>query len=553
MPGAIRISVCNRKTDRKYKNQENSWEYIVNRNRTPLRTTETAEEYPKLSKQRRDDAKDHGGFVGGWLKGGIRKNGNVISRRVGALDADSIPKHVDFIDVTAAALAGVTYFIYSTHSHTPESPRCRVVILFSREVTEDEYPALMRMVAKKIGIDYFDDTTYQANRMMYWSSCPANGEFVFDEKSGDPLDPDKYLNIYDDWRDVTQWPTSSRESEVRKSEVNGQQDPLEKRGVVGAFCTAYPIEDAIAEFLHDIYEPAAVDGRYQFKEADSTAGVVIYDGKWSYSHHASDPAGGKLLNAFDLVRTHKFPDLDEKASFKAMSEFAVSLDRVKLQLNSERQAQAQTDFDAETSDWRTLLTYQPKTSILENSVWNEMLILNNDPDFANFAFNELANRVQVTGDMPWERPSDNRFWRDADTAQMKALIDIRYAAFSSRNHDVSFTKVADDRRFHPIRDYLDGLPPWDGIKRIETLLVRCLQADDTPYTRAVTRKTLAAAVARIYKPGTKFDSVLVFDGVQGIGKSTLLKILWVTSSTPKRSRSPIWTISPARRSCKASG
>ena len=525
MPGPIKISVCNRKTDRKYKNQEHSWEYIVNRNRTPLRTTETAEEYPKLSKQRRDDAKDHGGFVGGWLSGGIRKNGNVISRRVGALDADSIPKNVDFIAVTAAALAGVTYFIYSTHSHTPDSPRYRVVILFSREVSEDEYPALMRMVAKEIGIDYFDDTTYQANRMMYWASCPANGEFVFDEKTGDPLDPDKYLTMYNDWRDVTQWPTSSRESEVRKREVKSQQDPLEKQGVVGAFCTAYSIEDAIAEFLHEIYEPAAVDGRYQFKEADSTAGVVIYDGKWSYSHHSSDPAGGKLLNAFDLVRTHKYPDLDEKASFKAMSEFAVSLARVKLQLNAVRQAQAQADFETETGDWRTLLTYQPKTSILENSVWNEMLILNNDPDFANFAFNELANRIQVTGDMPWERPSDNRFWRDADTAQMKALIDIRYVAFSSRNHDVSFTKIADDRRFHPIRDYLDGLPTWDGTKRIETLLVRCLQADDTRYTRAVTRKTFAAAVARIYKPGTKFDSVLVFDGVQGIGKSTLFKDL----------------------------
>lgn len=525
MPELIRISVCNRKTDRKYKNQEHSWEYIVDRNRNPLRTTETAEEYPKLSKQRRDDAKDHGGFVGGWLKGGIRKNGNVISRRIGSLDADNIPQNEDFISATASALAGLTYFLYSTHSHTPESPRYRVVILFNREVSEDEYPALMRMVAKEIGIDYFDDTTYQANRMMYWASCPANGEFIFDEKSGDPLEPNKYLALYNDWRDVTQWPTSSRESEVRNREVKSQQDPLEKHGVVGAFCTAYPIEDAIAEFLPDIYEPAAVDGRYQFKNADSTAGVVIYDGKWAYSHHASDLAGGKLLNAFDLVRTHRFPALDEKASFKAMSEFAVSLDKVKLQLDAERQAQAQADFDTESGDWRTLLRYQPRSSVLENSVWNEVLILNNDTDFTNFAYNELAKRIQVTGNVPWDRPPDNKFWRDADTAQMKALIDIRYVAFSSRNHDVSFTKVADDRRFHPIRDYLNGLPSWDVVPRIETLLVRCLQADDTPYVRAVTRKTFAAAVARIYKPGTKFDSVLVFDGVQGIGKSTLFKDL----------------------------
>jgi len=203
MPELIKISVCNRKTDRKYKNQEHPWDYIVGRNRNPLRTTETAEEYPKLPKEQKDAAKDHGGFVGGWLKGGIRKNGHVISRRVGALDADNIPKDGDFLALAAVALAGMTYFIYSTHSHLLDSPRYRIVLLFSREVSEDEYPALMRMVAKQIGLDYFDDTTYQANRMMYWASCPSNGVFFFDEKQGEPLDPDQYLEMYADWRDVT--------------------------------------------------------------------------------------------------------------------------------------------------------------------------------------------------------------------------------------------------------------------------------------------------------------------------------------------------------------
>lgn len=525
MPEPIKISVSNHKTDKRYKNQEHPWQYIVDRNRKPLRTTETAEEYPKLSKAQRDAAKDHGGFVGGWLKGGVRRNGHVISRRVGALDADNIPQEIDFVALTASALAGLRYFLYSTHSHLPEAPRYRIVILFSREVSEDEYPALMRMIARQIGMDYFDDSTYQANRMMYWASCPANGEFVFQEQLGEPLDPDQYLNRYADWRDVTQWPTSSRESEVRNREVKSQQDPLAKRGVVGAFCATYSVEDAIDEFLSDVYEPAAVEGRYQYKDADSIAGVVVYDGKWAYSHHASDPAGGKLLNAFDLVRMHKFPDFDEKQSFHAMAEFVVSLDRVKLQLDANRQAQAQADFSTQAENWKTLLRYMPRSSVLENSVWNETLILNNDPDFAGFAYNELANRVQVTGDMPWERPADNKFWRDADTAQMKALLDVRYVTFSSRNHEVSFTKAADDRRFHPIRDYLDALPPWDGQKRIETLFSRCLQADDTEYVRTVSRKTFAAAVARIYHPGIKFDCVPVFDGAQGIGKSTLFKDL----------------------------
>ena len=525
MPEPIKIAVCDRRYNEKYKNQERTWEYIVDRNRKPIRTTETVEEYTKMTREQKTRKKDHGGFVGGWLRDGLRQNGHVIGRWIGALDADHIPKDVDFLGLTASVLAGVTYFLYSSHSHRPEAPRYRIVFPFSREVSEDEYPALMRMIAKQFGLDYIDEGTYEAIRMMFWASCPSNGEFVFEEKYGEPLDPDKYLGMYDDWRNVTQWPTSSRESEVRKRAAKSQKDPLEKRGVIGAFCTAYPIEDAITEFLSDVYEPAVVEGRYQYTKSESTAGVVIYDDKFAYSHHASDPACGMLLNAFDLVKTHKFSDLDEKKSLKAMLDFAISLDRVKLEFDAQRQAQAQSDFDTGAENWKTMLKYMPRSSVLENSVWNEMLILNHDPDFANFAYNEMAYRIQVTGEMPWDRPEHNKYWRDADTAQLKALLDVRYVTFSSRNHDVSFTKAADDRRFHPVRDYLDSLAPWDSVERVPSLLVRCLQADDTPYVQAVTRKTFAAAIARIYNPGIKFDSVLVLDGAQGIGKSTLFKDL----------------------------
>ena len=521
----IKISVCNRRTDKKYKNKELEWDYIIDRNRNPIRTSETAEEYSKLPKAKRGELKDIGGLVGGWLKDGIRKNGNVTFRTLGLLDADSIPADVNFQSIVRTALDGVTYFLYSTHSHTPETPRCRIVILFGREVSEDEYPAVMRMVAKQIGMDFFDDSTYESNRMMYWASCPSNGEFVFDEQTGEPLDVDKYLGMYADWRDVSQWPTSSRQSEAVKREAAKQEDPLSKPGVVGAFCRAYSVTAVIDKFLPEVYAPSVIEGRYDYVLGEGTAGVVVYDDKFAYSHHATDPASGKLLNAFDLVRTHRFGSEDDKKSFSQMCEMALSDDSVKLQIAEERQVQAQEDFDPETDDWKKLLRYQTRSTVLENSVWNETLILNNDPDFANFAYNELASRVQVTGATPWERPIDNSFWRDADTAQLKALIDVRYVSFSSRNHDVSFTKVADDRRFHPIRDYMNALPEWDKVPRIETLLVRCLQADDTRYVRTVTRKTFAAAVARVYRPGTKYDSILVLDGAQGIGKSTIFKDL----------------------------
>ena len=346
----IKIAVCNRKTDKKYKNQEQDWDYIVGRNRTPIRTSETIEEYPKLPKKQRDELKDNGGFVGGWLKGGTRKNGNVISRMVGMLDADSIPDSTDFLQRTRDALAGRTYFIYSTHSHTLEAPRYRVVILFSRDVSEDEYPALMRMVAKQIGMDYFDDSTYQANRMMFWASCPVNGDFVFEENRGEALDTDKYLSMYQDWRDVTQWPTSNRQSEVISRTLKSQADPLSKEGIVGVFCRAYSISDAIAEFLPTVYEPSVTADRYDYIPADSSAGVIIYDDKFAYSFHTSDPACEKLLNAFDLVRTHQFSDGDDKKSFQAMADFASKNEKVKGLMLSERQAKAVSDFVDDNED-----------------------------------------------------------------------------------------------------------------------------------------------------------------------------------------------------------
>ena len=221
------------------------------------------------------------------------------------------------------------------------------------------------------------------------------------------------------------------------------------------------------------------------------------------------------------MRTHRFGDLEDKKSYNEMCEFAMSLDKVKLLVLEEKQKKASEEFN-DGDDWRTQLRYMPRSKCLENSVWNLMLILNNDPDFANMAFNEFVGRIQITGDVPWSRPETNKFWRDADTAQLKALIDIHYETFSSRNHDVAFTKVVEDRHFHPLREKLDALPEWDGVPRLETLYIDYLGAKDSKYIRAATRKPFVAAVARIYEPGIKFDSITVLVGPQGCGKSTII-------------------------------
>ena len=413
-----------------------------------------------------------------------------------------------------------------------------MIIPLARDITEEEYPAVARMVAKEIGIDLFDDTTYEACRLMYWPSTSANGEFFYKTKDGPLLDPDAYLAKYADWHDASTWPVSSRQSEAVRRSITQQADPLEKPGIVGAFCRAYTIEEAIETFLSDVYEPSSMNGRYDYIPADSAAGVVVYDGKFAYSHHATDPVCGKLLNAFDLVRLHKFRELDENVgldtppgklpSFKAMSDLALGDDKVKAVFAGERIAQAAAEFSDE--DWQNGLELD-KSGHVKNTLHNLTLILENDPNLKGVVFNQLLDGMEIKGEVPWKHPS--KFWRDADDAQLISYVDAHYGTFSARNYDIAVTKVADDRAYHPIREFIESLPEWDKVPRVDTLLVDYLGASDTAYVRAVTRKTLCAAISRVLRPGCKFDSMLVLNGPQGVGKSTLIAKLageWFSDS-----------------------
>ncbi|WP_340083789.1 virulence-associated E family protein [Siminovitchia sp. FSL H7-0308] len=531
----MKIAVGNSRMDRKWKNKDITWEAFVDLVKQTIRTTETVEEYKKMNRAKQDSIKDVGGFVGGELKQGKRRNGHVLSRSLLTLDMDyAIPGIWDQIEL----LYDFKCCVYSTHKHTPNKPRLRLIIPLKRDVSEDEYPAIARMVAKEIGIDYFDDTTYEPSRLMYWPSTPSNGEFFFNKKDGDLLDPDVYLSKYVDWRDTTTWPVSSRQSEVVQRNIKKQADPLEKDGIIGAFCRAYSIEEAIDTFLNHVYEPSLMEGRYDYILADSSAGVVIYNGKFAYSHHATDPASGYLLNAFDLVRLHLFQDLDDKASyttattklpsFKAMTEFALKDELVKAQFAEERKSQAEAEFSED--DWEGQLELD-KTGAVKNTLKNLILILEHDPNLQGIVFNELSDNLEIVSTVPWSHPS--KYWRDADDAQLISYIDAHYGSFSARNYDVAIAKVADDRSYHPIRDFIDDLPEWDKVPRVDTLLIDYLGADDNPYVRAVTRKTLCAAISRVLTPGTKFDSMLVLNGPQGVGKSTLIARLggeWFSDS-----------------------
>jgi putative DNA primase/helicase len=529
--GPITIATGRSRKETNWKNREMLWSELLSKLSNTTRTRESYAEYRKLTKPQQADIKDVGGFVGGALKGGRRKVDTVVWRQILTLDADfaqgDLWSSVELLCDYACA-------VYSTHKHCPEKPRLRLVIPLARPVTPDEYPAIGRRIAADIGIDFFDDTTYEPHRLMYWPSTAADGEYVFKHQDEPWLDPDQVLARYPDWRDPSFWPESSRVQQERKKLADKQGDPTAKPGIIGAFCRTYSVEEAIEAFLTDIYEPCG-DGRYTYIQGSTSGGLVVYDaGKFVYSHHGTDPIGGRLVNAFDLVRIHKFSALDEDIepgtptvslpSYSAMQEFCLADDQVKVTLGSERLANAQNDFNAlsEDNEWVKDLEYNKKGELV-TSLANLVLILRNDPNLQEIAYNAHKNTVVLVGPTPWRKPTDwtGPTWSDEDDSSLRVYLEKVYNIWAPAKLNDALAAVSHERAFHPIREYLGGVSEWDGIPRLEELLIDYLGADDTPYVRAVTRKTFVAAVARVMNPGCKFDYMLVLNGPQGIGKSTL--------------------------------
>lgn len=532
------ISVGRSRLETDWQPRRVSWKALTDRLRQVKRTPETVADYRAMSRQQRGKVKDVGGFVGGSLNSGRRKSDSVTSRSLVTLDIDY--GQADTPDIIEDALYGSAWCLYSTHSHTAEAPRFRLVVPLSREVSPDEYVPLARKVADVIGIDLFDSSTYEPVRLMYWPSCPVDGEYVFvTNKVGNaPLDVDKWLATYRDWRNVSEWPVDRRTTRLVAGRGAKQEDPLAKGGIIGAFCRSYSITEAIAAFLPDVYEPTAQPDRYTYIGGTTTSGLVVYEDKWAYSHHGTDPCCEKLCNAFDLVRIHLFGDKDQDAdintpapktpSFVAMEKFARDDPKVSKVLTLDRLKEIDADFGDLTEDdkdWRALFKTDRKGNPL-NIPFNYELICKNDRALKGAARLDLfTGNFVLQKDLPWRRMSLGPYWNNTDDNGLLCYVSEHYPICTKNAlldaHDLAMSQDC----YHPVRDYLEALPAWDGTPRVETLLCDYLGAQDTELNRAMTRKHLVAAIARVMKPGEKYDYILTLIGPEGIGKTTLVKEL----------------------------
>ena len=529
--GELSIAVGKRADTKKWHNKKMTWVELAERITTEYRTHETVEEYANMTKDEQARIKDVGGFVGGFLKEGRRLNRNVVFRQVLCLDLDDarLTAFAEFTKTYPVASA-----VYSTHKHSSKKPRLRIVIPLSRHCTPEEYEAVGRRIGQDIGMEMCDPSTFQPARLMYWPSTSKDGEFMAETFEGAWLDVDGLLATYFNWKDTSEWPRSVKEEVKVKREHDRAEDPTLKKGVVGAFCRVYPVSRAIDHLLAEAYTPTDIDDRYTFTGGSTSAGLVLYDDLWAYSNHSTDPAGQKLCNAFDLVRLHKFGELDENheegtkaPSYKKMVEWASELEEVKAELVATSVGEARMEFNDEAAgaeeidlEWMTELELDKDCKTAKPVAPNFSLIFDNDPRLKDkFKYNSFTHREYITGTLPWRKVTDWVNVEDPDMAGLRSYIETVYKMASPQKMEDALTLEIHRHSFHPVKEYLTSLK-WDGKERVDRLLIDFMGARDDAYSRQVIRKMMIGAVARIMVPGIKFDQTTVLVGPQGCGKST---------------------------------
>lgn len=312
------------------------------------------------------DAEKHAvGFVfWGSTRDGRKRKQDIINHSAVALDYDDIKSDKDtFTSKLETALDGLNYMYYSTTKCTDKDLRLRVIIPLSASVSGDKYQAVARAVINKIGTDGIDNSTLQDNRAMGYTVRLADADYIYHAVTDKSfLDVDAFLKeSYTNWMDVSEWLELPEEKKVKSAAArrvntannNGKPVAMDEfvdvknlRGVEGAFCRTYSVEATIDAFLPDVYTKARGD-RYTYVDGQSTGGLVIFGangGCGCYSHHSTDPAGnGMVLNAFDLVRIHRYGQLDKDGkeyasknklpSYTAMKRFALEMPEIKRALN----------------------------------------------------------------------------------------------------------------------------------------------------------------------------------------------------------------------------
>lgn len=218
-----------------------------------------------------------------------------------------------------------------------------------------------------------------------------------------------------------------------------------------------------------------------------------------------------------------------KAWFESEHRKIIDVAEVNAILSSKAAARLRAKFSA---DWQAEFVLTDSGEVASN-IANARLVLANDEEWQGvLGYCDFSYRIVKRKKPPFEN-SDAGEWTDTDTDRLRIWLTEKYR-FTPKSADAlgAVVVAAEANRFHPVREYLSGLE-WDREMRVAAWLHRYLGANHNPYHSLVGQMFLIGAVARVMRPPVKLDTVLILEGLQGLGKSTALSILageWFTDT-----------------------
>ena len=513
----LRVAEGNGVEEQHWRMRTVSWGAFARQLETPIWMDVDYAGYWQLTDEDRKKRKNTRGFFGGELRGPNKTGANLVGRDLITLDLERsggvLP--VDIEDKVREAFP-FEHVVYATANHRPESKRLRMVAPASRMMSPDEYRGIILFLATRVGMENTDKKSAVPTQFMYYPTRPIGAETGYEWHRGDWFDVDAFISSIPGFHDKSTWPgeEAARERE-HKTSTHAHSAP----GIIGAFNRRFDVGTAISKWLSDVYEEGA-NGRYTYTAGSSVNGLRMYHGE---------------LSAFDLVRLHKFGERDtefadeidlrgarmgDRPSFIAMKEWVVSefpelLDDVAAHAEESR-AKDEQSVAEDPSKWRSLLYLNAKGGV-DPGPYNISTILRYDPMIrGKIWYNEMSYVPNINEGVPW--PSAPGPMSDTDHPEMEAYLDRVYHIKNKSAMNSAILVAANRNRRHPLREKVLSVP-WDGIPRIETCLRDFCGVADTPAHRLMSRRWFVGGIARIFRPGVKFDYCLVLVGDQGLGKS----------------------------------
>lgn len=488
-------------------------------------------------------------YLPGELRGHHRSGDNVIGRSVITLDLDGASAE-GFTDLLSY-LDDVAVLWHTTYSHSPQKPSYRVLIPLDGMVPPGVYTRIVREIMRAVPQAAIDAASATPSQIMFTPAAKDESLYEYGSELNRPLASGA---LFESAPDTPGAAVSM--GRVRK------KDPLTLKGIAGEFCRHYQDLDELIEVFKLPYERVGSRFRYTHADKSSAPGMSpLPDAPLLFfSNHRSDPASGHAQNAFDLVRIHRFGEMDagyegtviHAPSYRAMKNFldghegfrqrrataayeqvarpavagsplTVSEDYSTLTQEPEPVVEAgeEEDLGEGELEWTKKLLRHEKTLQVEDRIENYDLIFMHDPIFKSLWWNVRGDYEAIMGEDYDLRDGSPPQVNNADVSGLKDHIERQYQIrrVTRQRVDDLLGRVRRERRIDPVKKYLQSLT-WDGIPRLETCLPG---AEDTAYNRMVAKRALLGAVARAFKPGCKVDQSLILYGGQGVGKTTWIE------------------------------